>query len=258
MCPAELKLYNFADNHDVERIMSILNNKAHYTPLHILLYTLPGIPSIYYGSEFGIEGKKTWGTDAPLRPCLDLNNYKNAYKDNPCTELIMTLGKIHKEVPELSYGSYHELSLTTGQFAFARDQVIITVNNAGQEAQFDVQAQDGVYTGALFGKKAEAENGRLKVSVSGNSGEIWLRKGRSFKPLKKQIEKTPEPAEQKLPSVPKKQREGKSYEEMSVEELQAEILEKMAERGPVNDQMKRDVMNNIWHDSLVNWVKSFR
>ena len=53
--PDGLKLYNFVDNHDVERIYTKLNNKAHFTPVHILLYTLPGVPSIYYGSEFGIE-----------------------------------------------------------------------------------------------------------------------------------------------------------------------------------------------------------
>ena len=45
---------------------------------------------------------------------------------------------------------------------------------------------------------------------------------------------------------------------MTVEELQAAILAKLASNGPVTDQMKRDVAENIWHDSLVNWVKSFR
>ena len=55
-----------------------------------------------------------------------------------------------------------------------------------------------------------------------------------------------------------KEAAGKSYEEMTVEELQAAILAKLASNGPVTDQMKRDVTENIWHDSLVNWVKSFR
>ncbi|MDY5112973.1 MAG: alpha-amylase, partial [Bilifractor sp.] len=55
-----------------------------------------------------------------------------------------------------------------------------------------------------------------------------------------------------------KEAAGKSYEEMTVEELQAAILAKLASNGPVTDQMKRDVAENIWHDSLVNWVKSFR
>ncbi|MFR3945982.1 MAG: hypothetical protein ACLTZM_01775 [Ruminococcus sp.] len=45
---------------------------------------------------------------------------------------------------------------------------------------------------------------------------------------------------------------------MTVEELQAGILAKMANNGPVTDQMKKTVYDNIWHDSLVNWLKSFR
>ena len=45
-----LDLYNFVDNHDVERIYTKLSNKAHFAPVHVLLYTLPGVPSIYYGS----------------------------------------------------------------------------------------------------------------------------------------------------------------------------------------------------------------
>lgn len=50
----------------------------------------------------------------------------------------------------------------------------------------------------------------------------------------------------------------KSYEEMTVEELQTAVLEKMAKNGPVTDEMRRTVDENIWHGSLVNWVKSFR
>ena len=50
----------------------------------------------------------------------------------------------------------------------------------------------------------------------------------------------------------------KPYEEMTVEELQAAIPQKMANNGPVTDDMKRSVSENVWHDSLLNWVKSFR
>ena len=45
---------------------------------------------------------------------------------------------------------------------------------------------------------------------------------------------------------------------MSVEVLQAAILEKLAKNGPVTDQMRRDVAENIYPNSLLNWVKSFR
>ena len=75
MIPGNIRLYNFVDNHDVERISTKLMNKAHYMPVHILLYTLPGIPSVYYGSEFGIEGRKEQYSDDSLRPFMDLKEH---------------------------------------------------------------------------------------------------------------------------------------------------------------------------------------
>ena len=259
ICGNNVSLYHFVDNHDVERIMSKLSNKAHYLPVHILLYTLPGIPSLYYGSEFGIEGRKERGSDASLRPQLELSDFGDAVKENPCTQLIAALGKIHKETPELSYGSYRELCLTTGQFAFARDSVIVSVNNMDASAYFDVEAENGIYRGALNGKTVEVNDGRLRFTLEGNGGEIWLKDGRHFEPVTKKIEEKKKEAPQKEEKLPTaEERSGKSYEEMSVEELQAEILDKMAKNGPVTEQMKRDVFNNIWRDSLLNWVKSFR
>ena len=125
-----LDLYNFVDNHDVERIYTKLSNKAHFNPVHVLLYTLPGVPSIYYGSEFGIEGRKERSSDDSLRPALELKDYADAVKTNSCTALISALGKIRQNTPALSYGSYAELMLTNRQFAFARDldgiRVIVT------------------------------------------------------------------------------------------------------------------------------------
>ena len=49
-----------------------------------------------------------------------------------------------------------------------------------------------------------------------------------------------------------------TYEEMSIEELQEGILEKMKQNGPVTERMRREVMENVYHNSLVNWIKSFR
>ena len=63
---------------------------------------------------------------------------------------------------------------------------------------------------------------------------------------------------QEIPREPVKTDPNKSPEEMTVEELQTAILGKMANNGPVTDQMRKTVADNIWHDSLVNWLKSFR
>ena len=49
----------------------------------------------------------------------------------------------------------------------------------------------------------------------------------------------------------------KPYEEMTIEELQAGILAKMAKNGPITDQMRKDVEENVYKNSLLNWIKSF-
>ena len=173
----DLDLYNFVDNHDVERIYTKLSNKAHFAPVHVLLYTLPGVPSIYYGSEFGIEGKKERTSDDSLRPALNLADYADAVEKNPCTALIAALGKIRQNTPALNYGSYAELMLTNRQYAFARDldgvRVIVTVNNDDNVASMDLAAGNAAeYVGTLTGEKVSVENGRIHVTVAGNSGNI--------------------------------------------------------------------------------------
>ena len=322
-----LDLYNFVDNHDVERIYTKLSNKAHFAPVHVLLYTLPGVPSIYYGSEFGIEGKKEKFSDDSFRPALNLEDYADAVQKNPCTALIAALGKVRQHTPALSYGSYAELQLTNRQFAFARDldgvRVIVTVNNDDNAAGMSLQAGNcAEYIGTLTGQKVSVQGGRINVTVAANSGEIWVPAGempddtpvkvtatesekaqtvekaaevsaqteQSETPVQEanlaaeetaaaradeiQPEKTTDAAEpstkaeentssetEKTPAEPAKAvipDPNKAPEDMTVEELQQAILAKMANNGPVTDQMKKTVYDNIWHDSLVNWLKSFR
>ena len=177
---SRVRLYNFTDNHDTERIFTRLQNKAHWVPTHILLYTLPGIPSVYYGSEFGIEGRKIRGSDASLRPCLDLGAL-HPEKNSFC-RMICTLGQIRRSVPDLIYGAYRELQLTTTKYAFARGDTIVTVNNAESPVEFDLNLQ-GSYLGALSGRTATAENGRLRLELERNSGEIWLRQKEGQAPI---------------------------------------------------------------------------
>ncbi len=325
--PEGLKLYNFVDNHDVERIYTKLNNKAQFSPVHVLLYTLPGIPSIYYGSEFGIEGRKEKSSDDSLRPAINLDDYKDAIKKNSCTSLIAALGKIRQNVKALSYGDYQERLLTNEQYAFARsldgDTVVITVNNADHEADITVGAGNAAeYYGALTGQRVKVENGCINIKLEANSGEIWLpdyMKIADLKPVavkttkKVDVKKSEDKqvpgldntnytksdvkpdyesdnntkSENKADSESKEQPVkmnkdkadsteagsnnlnsdkievvevdmSKPYEDMTVTELQNVILGKLASNGPVTDQMKKDVAENIYHDSLVNWAKSFR
>ena len=259
-----VRLYSFVDNHDVERIMTKLRNPAHFLPVHVLLYTLPGIPSIYYGSEFGIQGRKERGSDASLRPCLNLEELLS--QPNACLEIVKALGKVHEAESALWYGDYRELALTTGKYAYARGDLLITLCNEDGGASFDLPGE-GSYQGALSGAVARAEGGRVHIDLPGNSGEIWIPQGQHqhFEPLKLPEKKQPAPEakdgtvqQEKTAAEPRRAERPKPYEEMTVEELQAEILAKMAGNGPVTDRMRRDVLENVYRDSLLNWVKSFR
>ena len=139
----DTRLYLFSDNHDVERLPNKLRNREHIRHIAILVYTLWGIPSIYYGSEFGIEGKKEWGSDWPLRPCLELSDFRDAETTNPVTSVYAALGRLKAELPELTDGEVKELQLTTQCYAFARvldgKACVVVLNNGDSPAQLEFQ-----------------------------------------------------------------------------------------------------------------------
>jgi len=196
-----LKLYNFSDNHDVERIYTKLNNKNHFTPVHILVYTLPGVPSMYYGSEFGIEGRKEQGSDDSLRPQLRLADYADAVEKNPCTKLIAKLGKVRQSTKALSYGDYRELLLTNRQYAFSRNfegsSVVVTVNNDDGDYTMTLPAGNAAeYIGTLSGEKVSVVNGNITVNIKVNSGDIWVPYTAEGNYVKESVNVVDEPVQQ--------------------------------------------------------------
>ena len=85
---------SFLDNHDVTRIASMLNDPHHLIPAYGLLFGMPGVPALYYGSEWGIQGRKDQGDDA-LRPALEAPEW------NDLTDAIAAMAKARKESPAL-------------------------------------------------------------------------------------------------------------------------------------------------------------
>lgn len=130
-------LYNFVDNHDVNRIASLLKRSGQLYPLHILLMTLPGIPSIYYGSEAGLEGKRLRWSDRPLRPFLP---DPGALRESRSYDLVASLRKLAQlrhQQPVLRSGSYRTLQASAQQLVFARergDQQLLVAVNMAKEA----------------------------------------------------------------------------------------------------------------------------
>lgn len=144
--PEEWTLYKgahllaFLDNHDVTRIASILQEPQHLRPAYGLLFGMPGVPALYYGSEWGIQGQKGQGSDAELRPAIEQP------QENELTQWIAQLAEAHKNSEALCWGSYRNVLLTNRQIIFERrsehQRVLVAVNADSQPftAHFDAQA----------------------------------------------------------------------------------------------------------------------
>lgn len=127
---------NFVDNHDVTRVASILNNEKHLPLIYALCYGMPGMPCVYYGSEWGAKAEKSQG-DPALRACFDEPEY------NELSEWISKLGKAHMNSNALCYGDFRSVVLTNKQCIFERktdsERVLVAINADENEytAHFD-------------------------------------------------------------------------------------------------------------------------
>ena len=132
----DLSLYNFVDNHDVDRVASKLKNASWLYPLYLLLYTIPGIPSIYYGSEWGLEGEKGPWSDTQLRPVLELAKISTQSPQPELPGVIRRLADIRGNLPALQSGNYQELMVSHQQLAFSRQYngqtVVVTLNSSSE------------------------------------------------------------------------------------------------------------------------------
>ncbi len=133
-------LMSFLDNHDVGRIATVLTDKNQLKPLYGLLFGMPGVPCVYYGSEWGVEGDKSNG-DAALRPDIEKPEW------NELTDWISRLAKARKSSKALQYGSYNNLCVQPKQLIFERsvdgERVIVAINADSNTYHADFNANAG-------------------------------------------------------------------------------------------------------------------
>ena len=84
-----------------------------------------GVPGVYYGSEWGMEGKKEQGSDDSLRPRI----HKEDLVENELTNYIAQLAKVRAGSPALKYGDYLQLAIAPDVLVFQRktneDRIIL-------------------------------------------------------------------------------------------------------------------------------------
>lgn len=176
--------YNFVDNHDVNRIASELRDKNHLFNVYSLMYTMPGVPSIYYGSEFGIEGKRSDHSDYELRPCIDLNNVANA--DYNLFNHIVKLGKIRLALEALKYGKFENVNIMNEKLVYKRytdnQTVFVAFNLTDHDERigFDTRC-NAKLTDVLNGNEIFDVNGYYELYMKPYSTRILVVNDGSFK-----------------------------------------------------------------------------
>lgn len=153
------------------------------------------------------------------------------------------------------------------------EHIYIVLNNDDNACELSIPVEgDGEFTGVLTGKVYKACEGRINVNVPASLGDIIVIKEGNGRENKTAVAALIEAAIQNDGcdtktaddiSEQSTQNEvyrviNKPYEDMTIEELQEAILEKMSKNGPITQDMLRSVRENVYPDSLLNWVRSFR
>lgn len=129
-------LLSFVDNHDVSRIASILSNEKHLPLIYAMCFGMPGIPCVYYGSEWGTKADKSQG-DPALRASFSEPEF------NELSEWISKLAEAKKHSQALNYGEFRSVVLTNRQCIFERkaegERVLVAINadSEAYTAHFD-------------------------------------------------------------------------------------------------------------------------
>lgn len=167
-----LPLAAFVDNHDVSRIGSLLNEKEALAPLYALMYAMPGIPIVYYGSEWGMPGDKSQGDEA-LRPTVTLDDARAACECSELAGYIRKINEAYSQCAPLCRGEYRQLAIASKQLVFERsyngERVICAFNFDHSEAVMHFNANAGRATDLLGGSNVDFGGGMRIPAMSA----IW-------------------------------------------------------------------------------------
>ena len=176
--------YNFVDNHDVNRVASMLKDKNHLNNVYTMMYTMPGVPSIYYGSEFGIEGMRTAYSDYELRPCLDLDSIPNPNYE--LLEHIKKLGVVRLALEALKYGDFENINIQNEKLVYRRktdNQTVFVAFNLTDRVErigFDTGC-NAKLTDVLNGNEVIDVNGYYEIEMQPYQSRILVVNDGSFR-----------------------------------------------------------------------------
>ncbi|MGM0902386.1 MAG: alpha-amylase family glycosyl hydrolase [Bacillota bacterium] len=167
----------FMDNHDTSRFTRdavVLNEHpgARWRMALTYLYTTPGIPIVFYGSEIALDGG-----EAP-----ENFGQMNFMTDKELVDYISQLGEIRGKNPSLARGSFELLHEQDGMAVFKReyeDEIsVIAINNTSGTKNVTVPADDlkdnMELRGLLAGDLVRSNEGSYHLVLDREEAEIYV------------------------------------------------------------------------------------
>ena len=130
-----------------------------------LIYTLPGVPCIYYGDEAGMDG----GRDP-----FNRKPFPWGRQDQGMTEWFAVLGSIRGKIKELAKGSFEVLYSENGTLLYRRDNILCAVNRGSEQ----IIAAPFPLTELITGERAEeSPDGMFRILLGRDRAGIYTASG---------------------------------------------------------------------------------
>ncbi len=135
--------------------------------------TIPGVPTIYQGDEFGQPG----GNDPDNRKMMQFEGFNPLEQETlDATKKLTNLRRSHMA---LNYGTFEPLVVTEKTYAYVRtylnDMVLVVFNKSAENASVEVDLPERFASKKLvahFGSTTIKNNGKVTVTLNGEGFEV--------------------------------------------------------------------------------------
>lgn len=172
----EMQLATFMDNHHTYRFTrDMVTKNQHPGPRWKLaltyLYTTPGIPIVYYGSEIALDG----GEEPDNMRLMDFRT------DPELVDYMTSIGKLRNQFPSLTRGTFEVLHEEDGVVVYKREYegetTVVAINNTSKTQSAHISAKladDMELRGLLNGDKVQSKDGGYNIIIDRDEAEIYL------------------------------------------------------------------------------------
>jgi alpha-glucosidase len=170
--------FNLIGSHDTPRALALLNgNRDLFRLIVILMFTYPGVPSIFYGDEIGLGDQSM-----EPRQCM---RWDQATWDWDMLSFYKKLVHLRRTSPALADGGFQVLLAEDDTLVYQRDtdeEIILVIARRGkstrQSLPIPVQQgaiPDGIEFSELFsGQHGQVNDGMLPLPEIHPGGQVWI------------------------------------------------------------------------------------